>query len=75
MLLLTPDVSMMGYVFVNNAGAVAYNIFHHKAVALAIYGLGAYQQNENTETRGNYFIRSLVNGQDIWIWVENIQRV
>ena len=45
-LILTPDISMIAYVFGNKAGAVAYNIFHHKALAIALYVLGAYQQNE-----------------------------
>lgn len=41
-LLLTPDVSMIGYVFGNKAGAVIYNFFHHKGVAIAVWLSGVY---------------------------------
>ncbi len=33
LLLLGPDVSMLGYVAGNTIGAITYNLFHHKAVA------------------------------------------
>ena len=39
-LLLVPDVSMSGYLIGRRAGAIAYNVFHHRALALAIGGLG-----------------------------------
>ncbi|WP_400072005.1 DUF4260 domain-containing protein [Zobellia russellii] len=41
-LLLTPDFSMLGYLLGNKWGAVFYNIFHHKGIALAIYIIGMY---------------------------------
>ena len=41
-LLLTPDIGMLGYLFGNKVGAIAYNIFHHKGIALVIYLIGAY---------------------------------
>jgi hypothetical protein len=41
-LILVPDFSMIGYVFGNKAGAWAYNIFHHKAIAILFYLSGAY---------------------------------
>lgn len=41
-LLLAPDIGMIGYLFGNKTGAFAYNIFHHKGVAIAIYLLGVY---------------------------------
>lgn len=41
-LLLTPDFSMLGYLLGNKWGAVFYNIFHHKGIALAIYIIGVY---------------------------------
>jgi hypothetical protein len=40
LLLLTPDVSMIGYLFNNKIGAVGYNIFHHKATAISIFIAG-----------------------------------
>ncbi|MEX0273436.1 MAG: DUF4260 domain-containing protein [Flavobacteriaceae bacterium] len=41
-LLLGPDVGMVGYLLGNKIGAFTYNLFHHKGVALAIYVMGAY---------------------------------
>ncbi|MGB6153648.1 MAG: DUF4260 domain-containing protein [Pricia sp.] len=41
-LLLTPDIGMVGYIFGNKTGAVLYNLFHHKGVAIAVYLLGSY---------------------------------
>ncbi len=35
-LFIGPDISMIGYAAGNKAGAVAYNLFHHKGVAIAI---------------------------------------
>lgn len=34
LLFLVPDLGMTGYAFGNRAGAMAYNIFHHKGVAI-----------------------------------------
>lgn len=34
---LGPDISMIGYAAGNQAGAFAYNIFHHKGVAIAVF--------------------------------------
>ena len=41
-LLLTPDIGMLGYVLSNKAGAFMYNLFHHKGLAIAIYLGGLY---------------------------------
>ena len=41
-LLLAPDISMLGYLFGNKMGAICYNLFHHKGLALVIYFLGIY---------------------------------
>lgn len=41
-LLLSPDISMLGYLFGNKTGAILYNIFHHKGLALGIYFFGIY---------------------------------
>ena len=41
-LLLAPDFSMIGYAFGNKAGAWAYNLAHHKGVAIALYIAGIY---------------------------------
>lgn len=39
-LILSPDVSMIGYAFGNRIGAYSYNFFHHKAVAISVYLIG-----------------------------------
>lgn len=41
-LLLLPDIGMIGYLFNTQIGAITYNIFHHKGIAIAIYLLGAF---------------------------------
>lgn len=38
--ILLPDISMIGYLFNSRAGAWSYNFFHHKFVAIVIWGLG-----------------------------------
>jgi len=45
-LILAPDISFLGYAAGNKAGAVVYNLFHHKAMAIVIYVLGAYLQSD-----------------------------
>ncbi|MGB7394118.1 MAG: DUF4260 domain-containing protein [Pricia sp.] len=42
LLILAPDIGMIGYAFGNKTGAVSYNIFHHKGLAIAIYLIGIY---------------------------------
>jgi hypothetical protein len=39
-LVLGPDISMMGYLAGNKAGAAAYNLFHHKGLAIAVFVTG-----------------------------------
>ncbi|MET3025132.1 DUF4260 domain-containing protein [Flavobacterium sp. UW10123] len=51
-LILAPDLSMIGYVFGNKIGALAYNIFHHKGIALLIYAIGCYLSIEIIQLTG-----------------------
>ncbi len=44
-LLLTPDIGMLGYLVNPKVGAISYNIFHHKAIAIAIGLAGFYFDN------------------------------
>ena len=44
-LILTPDLSMIGYVFGNKVGAFIYNLFHHRGVAVLGYLLGIQYNN------------------------------
>lgn len=41
-LILAPDLSMLGYLFGNKSGAFFYNVFHHRGVAVLLYILGSY---------------------------------
>lgn len=36
-LILVPDLSMVAYVINNRLGALVYNIFHHKGIAIGLY--------------------------------------
>ena len=40
-LFLVPDISMLGYLVNNRIGAISYNLFHHKGIAivLLLYGV------------------------------------
>lgn len=41
-LILTPDISMIGYLFGAKWGAWTYNFFHHKALAVSVIVLGYF---------------------------------
>jgi hypothetical protein len=51
-LLLTPDLSMIGYAFGNKAGAFLYNLFHHRGIAVVIYLGGIYFSDELLQLTG-----------------------
>jgi hypothetical protein len=40
--LLTPDLSMLGYLINTRIGAVLYNLIHHKGIAIALYLAGFF---------------------------------
>lgn len=42
LLFFAPDVSMLGYLFGNRAGALLYNLCHHKGVAIFIFLIGFF---------------------------------
>ncbi|MEO5593290.1 MAG: DUF4260 domain-containing protein [Chitinophagaceae bacterium] len=41
-LFLSPDISMLGYVINKKVGAFAYNLFHHKGLAIVIAATGFF---------------------------------
>jgi len=41
-LILAPDIGMVGYAFGNKVGALMYNIFHHKGLAIIMYLSGIF---------------------------------
>lgn len=44
-LLLAPDIGALGYVINTKIGAITYNIFHHKGIAIIVYFAGIYFEN------------------------------
>ncbi len=42
---LVPDIGMVGYLFNARAGAVLYNLFHHKGIAVVFYLVGIFLNN------------------------------
>ncbi len=40
LVLLGPDISMLGYLAGNRAGAFLYNLFHHKGIGLMLFIIG-----------------------------------
>ena len=44
--ILTPDISMLGYLAGPKIGAYSYNLFHHKAIALIVLCFGILFTNE-----------------------------
>ena len=45
LLILTPDISMLGYLVSPKVGSVTYNLVHHKGVAVLLYLIGVYTYN------------------------------
>lgn len=51
-LILTPDIGMLGYLMNPKIGAITYNLFHHKAIAVSLYLVGIYFQNTIIQLMG-----------------------
>lgn len=51
-LILSPDISMFGYIGGNKTGAFCYNLFHHKGLAIALYAIALYVRIEALEIAG-----------------------
>ena len=45
-LILLPDIGMVGYLVNTKTGALTYNVFHHKALAILIFLVGIYFEIE-----------------------------
>ncbi len=52
LLFFSPDVSMLGYIANAKVGAISYNIFHHKGIAIACIGIGYFMKIELVLTTG-----------------------
>jgi hypothetical protein len=51
-LILAPDLSMVGYLLGNKTGAWVYNFFHHRGVALLVYFAGFHLNNQALQLAG-----------------------
>jgi len=52
LILIAPDISFVGYAAGNKSGAVCYNFFHHKGVAIAIFLAGFMVKDAPLEITG-----------------------
>ncbi len=50
--ILAPDLSMLAYLGGNKAGAIGYNLVHHKAVGIAVFLIGMYTGHTAVEYAG-----------------------
>jgi hypothetical protein len=51
-LFLLPDLGMLGYLLGEKSGAWGYNIFHHKGIAIVLFGLGLFLDYQTLEIAG-----------------------
>lgn len=52
LLLIGPDISMLGYAAGNKIGATTYNLFHHKGVAIILFTIGVVYQINYLQVMG-----------------------
>lgn len=46
LVLFAPDISMVGYLAGNATGAFSYNLFHHKGIAILLFLVGIFFNNQ-----------------------------
>ena len=51
-LLLAPDLGMLGYLGGTRLGASTYNLVHHRGVAVGLYLLGVYLSSQGMQLAG-----------------------
>ena len=51
-LILTPDIGMLGYLVNTKVGALTYNLFHHKGIAILIGFAGIWWQDPIMQLAG-----------------------
>ncbi len=54
-LFLLPDIGMFGYLIGNKVGAISYNLFHHKGLAVFIWVIGIYLGSHYLQLAGIIF--------------------
>lgn len=51
-LFFVPDIGMIGYAINNRIGAITYNIFHHKGLAILLFGIGILVKSGGIQLAG-----------------------
>ena len=51
-LILVPDIRMLGYLINSKIGAWAYNLFHHRGIAIGLYLFGIFTGSEVLQLAG-----------------------
>jgi hypothetical protein len=51
-LIIGPDISMVGYIAGNKTGAILYNLFHHKGIAVILFLTGVYFNSWHLQVYG-----------------------
>ncbi len=46
-LFFSPDIGMVGYLINTKVGALTYNLFHHKGIAICVIAAGHYLHSDN----------------------------
>src|SRR4051794_26016979 len=52
LLFLLPDISIIGYAINNKAGAICYNLFHHRSIAVLCFIAGFLLKNISLQLAG-----------------------
>ena len=52
LLFFSPDLGILGYMVNNKAGAISYNLLHHKGIAIAVCVSGIYFSNDYLSLAG-----------------------
>lgn len=52
LLFFSPDLSMLGYLLNTRIGAITYNLFHHRGLALALLAVGFFMHMDVLITGG-----------------------
>lgn len=51
-LFFLPDIGMLGYLAGEKIGAWVYNVFHHRGIAVLVFGLGFLLESQIAEVAG-----------------------
>jgi hypothetical protein len=66
-LLLTPDIGMIGYLINPKIGAMTYNLLHHKLIAIAIYLFWNLFKQQYFTACGSNNVCPQQHGSAVWL--------